>query len=78
MGQYIPDMIIRDEENLVTKATLTASSEYHFKGFPADGEMLVLDESVAQMIPLQKGMYWEKCKLIFVLRRNSFGSGTSY
>jgi hypothetical protein len=55
MGQYIPDMIIRDEENLVTKATLTASSEYHFKGFPADGEMQVLDESVAQMIPLQKG-----------------------
>ena len=48
-------MIIRDEENLVTKATLTASSEYHFKGFPADGEMQVLDESVAQMIPLQKG-----------------------
>ena len=26
-GQYIPDMIIRDEENLVTKATLTSGYE---------------------------------------------------
>ncbi|GAA6258445.1 hypothetical protein F070042J6_42970 [Bacteroides sp. f07] len=55
MGQYIPDMAIKDEENLVAKATLSASSEYRFKGFPADGGMQVLDESVAQMIPLHKG-----------------------
>lgn len=55
MGQYIPQIAINDAENLVTKATLSASSEYHFKGFPADGEMQVLDESVAQMIPLKAG-----------------------
>lgn len=55
MGQYIPQIAISDKENLVTKATLTASSEYHFKGFPADGEMQVLNESVAQMIPLRAG-----------------------
>ena len=63
MGQYIPDMVIRDEENLVTKATLAASSECHFKGFPADGEMQVLDESVAQMIPLRKGDELGKVKV---------------
>lgn len=55
MGQYIPQIAINDAENLVTKATLSASSEYHFKGFPADGEMQVLDESVAQMVPLKAG-----------------------
>lgn len=55
MGQYIPQIAINDAENLVTKATLSASSEYHFKGFPADGEMQVLDESVAQMMPLKAG-----------------------
>lgn len=55
MGQYIPQIAINDAENLVTKATLSASSEYHFKGFPADGEMQVLNESVAQMIPLKAG-----------------------
>lgn len=55
MGQYIPQIDINDPENLVTKATLSASSEYHLKGFPADGEMQVLDESVAQMIPLKAG-----------------------
>lgn len=55
MGQYIPQIVLNDAENLVTKATLSASSEYHFKGFPADGEMQVLDESVAQMIPLKAG-----------------------
>lgn len=55
IGQYIPQIAINDAENLVTKATLSASSEYHFKGFPADGEMQVLDESVAQMIPLKSG-----------------------
>lgn len=53
MGQYIPQIDINDTENLVTKANLSASSEYHFKGFPADGEMQILDESVAQMIPLK-------------------------
>lgn len=55
MGQYMPQIAINDAENLVTKATLSASSEYHFKGFPADGEMQVLDESVAQMMPLKAG-----------------------
>lgn len=55
MGQYIPQIAINDAENLVTKATLITSSEYHFKGFPADGEMQILDESVAQMIPLKTG-----------------------
>lgn len=55
MGQYMPQITINDAENLVTKATLSASGEYHFKGFPADGEMQVLDESVAQMIPLKAG-----------------------
>lgn len=55
MGQYIPQIVLNDAENLVMKATLSASSEYHFKGFPADGEMQVLDESVAQMMPLKAG-----------------------
>lgn len=59
MGQYIPQIAINDAENLVTKATLSASSEYHFKGFPADGEMQVLDESVAQMVPLKAGDGWK-------------------
>lgn len=55
MGQYIPNIVVDDDENLIKKATVHASSELHFDGFPADGEMQILDESVAQMIPLRKG-----------------------
>lgn len=55
LGQYIPHIPIKDEENWVSKAVLSASSEFQFKGFLADGGMKVLDESVAQMIPLCKG-----------------------
>lgn len=63
IGQYIPNVTIKDEKNLLGKASLTASSEFKFRGFPADGEMQVLDESVAQMIPLHKGDKLEEVKV---------------
>lgn len=55
MGQYIPFLAVEDKENLVSQAKIFASSEYQFKGFAANGDMQVLDESVAQMIPLHQG-----------------------
>ncbi|WP_291592044.1 FAD-dependent oxidoreductase [Bacteroides sp.] len=63
MGQYIPNIVVDDDENLIKKATIQASSEFHFDGFPADGEMQILDESVAQMIPLHKGDALGKVKV---------------
>lgn len=63
MGQYIPNIVVDDDENLIKKAGIQASSEFHFDGFPADGEMQILDESVAQMIPLHKGDVLGKVKV---------------
>lgn len=55
IGQYIPGVTVYDKENLVNEANLYASSEFAFNGFSADGDLKILDESMAQMIPLHKG-----------------------
>lgn len=63
IGQYIPGIVVYDEENILNEATLNVSSEFTFEGFPDDGNLRVLDESIAQMIPLQKGEHLGKVKV---------------
>src|SRR5699024_5427710 len=52
-GQSIPNVPIRDEENLVNNAQITASNELKLEGLPADGFWKSLTYSTAQLLPLQ-------------------------
>ena len=54
-GHYIPDMIFEDERNLVTTATLKASSELSLTSLWEGGILKTLDPAVAQLLPLQAG-----------------------
>ncbi|WP_436489200.1 FAD-dependent oxidoreductase [Chitinophaga sp. ARDCPP14] len=54
-GQYIPGLTLKDHEDLVQSALITASSELVFKEFPGKPLLKPLTLSVAQMLPLQKG-----------------------
>lgn len=54
-GQSIPMIPLNDDENLVNKASLSASSELKLTHLPKDGSWLELSYSAAQMLPLQKG-----------------------
>ena len=54
-GHYIPDKIFEDERNLVTTATLKASSELSLMSLREGGLLKTLDPAVAQLLPLQAG-----------------------
>jgi len=53
-GQSIPMDALADEENLVNKANLRASSELSLTNLPFDGPWMSLSFSAAQMLPLKK------------------------
>lgn len=54
-GQFIPNLHLNVEQDLVRDAMVTASSELAFKGFPEDFQQEPLDLAVAQLLPLQNG-----------------------
>lgn len=54
-GQYIPGLALADREDLVQKATVTASSELLLQELPENNMLKPLTLSVAQMVPLKKG-----------------------
>ena len=54
-GQYVPGLVLKDSQDLVQSAVITASSELVFKEFPGKPLLKPLTLSVAQMLPLQKG-----------------------
>jgi len=53
IGHYIPRVPLRDAENLVNDATISASSEYLLQSLPFDGPMIPLIYSAAQMLPVK-------------------------
>ncbi len=55
LGHFIPQVISFDEKDLVQNAVVTASSELLLEELPEDDLLKLIDESVAQMIPLPKG-----------------------
>lgn len=55
VGQYIPQFKLEDNENLVTQATVSASSNFCLDSLPDDGPKLQDFPSYAQMIPVQAG-----------------------
>jgi hypothetical protein len=64
MGHYIPKVALKDPEELVQKATLTASSTFQLKELPADGPWKHLEFSMAQLIPFPAGQLPEISILI--------------
>lgn len=54
-GQHIPGLKLRDESDLAQQAKLSASSEFVLNELPADGPLLPLTSSAAQMLPLPIG-----------------------
>lgn len=54
-GQHIPGLQLRDTDDLVQAATIHASSELVFTGFPGTSFVQPLQLSVAQLLPLPKG-----------------------
>lgn len=51
-GQYIPDVVTREENNLLNSATVTASSEYRFGGYSHNGNFRQLKFSTAALFPV--------------------------
>ncbi len=54
-GQYIPNVKLDLSEDLMKRATLSASSEFVLKELPFDGPWKSLEFSVAQLIPALAG-----------------------
>ena len=54
-GQHIPGITLHDNDDLVQNTTLSASSEFVLTELPADGPLLPLTSSAAQMLPLPAG-----------------------
>ena len=55
IGHFIPGIVPDDRADLVTGATLTASSTLLLSELPENGRQQHLDESLMQMIPLKAG-----------------------
>lgn len=54
-GQLIPGVAFADPDDLTQQATLSASSSLKLAELPADGPLLPLDDSWAQMVPITAG-----------------------
>ncbi len=54
-GQFIPGVALQDDDDLVQKSEISASSELVLTGLPANGAQLRLDRSRAQLLPLPAG-----------------------
>ncbi|MFN8349633.1 MAG: FAD-dependent oxidoreductase [Spirosomataceae bacterium] len=63
-GQHIPNLRLQDPEDLVQKATITASSELALEELIPSGEPERMEFAVAQMIPIDKRLNDVKYKTI--------------
>lgn len=54
-GHFIPHVSLTDPDDLVRRGTLHASSTLRLQTLPADGPVIPLDHSWAQMLPIKKG-----------------------
>lgn len=54
-GQFIPHARLDDPDDLAQRATVKASSAFKLDALPADGPLVLLDHSWAQMLPVPPG-----------------------
>lgn len=57
-GQSIPNLPIVNEDNLLSKAQISASSEMVINQLPFDGEWFCLEVSAGQILPLNKNVQY--------------------
>jgi hypothetical protein len=55
IGHHIPGIPMKDPEDLVREASITASSEFKLKSIPSGGPGQKLDTSSAMLIPVKSG-----------------------
>lgn len=55
-GQYIPGVALDDPDDLVRRATITASSQLRLESLSSDGPRQPLENSWAQMLPVRPGL----------------------
>ncbi len=55
VNHHIPGLHLDDPEDLVTQAEISASSRLQLAQLPADGPAILLDNSLAQMLPVPAG-----------------------
>ena len=55
IGQYIPGVVLADENDLARTAEISATSELKLSSFTPSGETMPLDASWAMMLPVQPG-----------------------
>lgn len=55
-GQYIPDIVVEDDTNLLNQAKLSVSSELELNSLLPNGNYVRLDFSVAQLLPVRGKM----------------------
>jgi hypothetical protein len=54
-GQHIPGRSLDDPDDLISLASINASSQLHLSSLPPNGPMLPLTQSWAQLLPVDKG-----------------------
>jgi hypothetical protein len=54
-GQFIPNSVLNDPEDIIRRARLVASSTLELDGLRGNGQTLKLENSCAMMLPLQPG-----------------------
>jgi hypothetical protein len=54
-GQCIPDLVLKDPDDLAKSGEITASSEYVLHDLPPDGDILSLSSSRAMLLPVSAG-----------------------
>ncbi len=57
-GQSIPHVPLKDERNLVNKASVKASNELVLDQLPTDGPWMSLNDPVAQLLPLEENVHY--------------------
>ncbi len=54
-GQYIPGFSLKDKEDLVPQAEMTASSCLELSRLVPDGPVIALENSIAMILPMKPG-----------------------
>ncbi len=54
-GHFIPDVESTDNDNLINHATIETSSVLQLSSLQGNGEWNILDESIAQLLPINSG-----------------------
>ncbi|TWU67335.1 FAD-dependent oxidoreductase [Crateriforma conspicua] len=54
-GQHIPRVQIDDEDDLATKATVSASSELQLQSFPAGDDSIPMESPIGMLLPIVPG-----------------------